>query len=194
MRVLLIIILFLFSNSLAATTFSDTTKSGSDQLGKWWYDAQVGLTFSEYDHAYISLQTTVGYKFHKFIGVGAGLGYQQYYARNVFPLYATVRGYLLENMVSPFYYSDVGYGFASNIDEYSNDELDGGLMYGVGVGTKFKGEVFDIILMLGYKYQKTSRYSPNKTGVIFIDDLQNQTGRWIERKHRSFEFRIGIIF
>jgi len=194
MRVLLVIILFLFSNSLEATTFFDTTKSGSDQADKWWHDAQVGLTFVEYDQAYISLQTTTGYRFHKLIGVGAGLGYQQYYARSVFPLYATVRGYLRENTVSPFYYGDLGYGFATSNGEYSNDEVDGGLMYRVGFGMKFNGEVFDIILMLGYKYQKTSRYSPNNPGVFFLDDLQNQTGQWIERKHRSFEFRIGILF
>ncbi|HRI27938.1 MAG TPA: hypothetical protein PK239_03175 [Chitinophagales bacterium] len=129
---------------------------------------EVGMLVSTgNESAGLVLQTIHGYSVNPYLTMGAGVGLHVYYnlpmsyyyyytnSTKVIPVFANVSGELLPAYrVSPYYYGRVGYGIDATDREAFADSR-GGLMFGVGVGMKVKGNnQLSWILGVGYQFQK----------------------------------------
>lgn len=135
-----------------------------------------------------------GYRFHRLIGVGAGIGFDGY-GDYMVPFFAEVNGILLKKRFSPVYNFQIGHGVPVGGEPEANGEFvnltrEGGMMIYPSIGLRMETRrnvafVFDI----GVKLQnltKTRTYNwgwwvdPN----TYIDDV------W----YRSLTMRFGWSF
>jgi hypothetical protein len=126
------------------------------EAGTLYHELKGGLMFG--DDVYPALHTINGYMLHSQLGVGVGLGMEQYYAVNTAPLYAQVRGYIKNKKVAPYVFADGGYGFAWSRDVLGGQQGDldteGGLYWQAGVGYEIHFRSWALITNIGYKQQR----------------------------------------
>lgn len=122
-----------------------------------WGDLNIGFT----------LQHTSGYRFNRFLGVGLGLGLEQYVNGNSaapvwsIPLYAEVRGHLLDRSFSPFYSVALGYG--QPIGSGNAGSSSGGIYFNPAIGLRFPStKLGHVTLDLGLKLQQLNRRDPQE--------------------------------
>lgn len=112
--------------------------------------------------AAFNLSVINGYRLNQYVTVGVGMAFNAYYQADtyLFPMYADVRGDLLSSWITPFYYANLGYGFRSFGNNFENQQ--GGILYGLGVGVKMRGDSGAAwIFSVGYQQQHTQSTQPD---------------------------------
>ena len=124
-----------------------------------------------------SAQFSAGYHFNRFLGVGLGVGSDSYIdddVRNLFPIFAEVKGFLLDNPVSPYYNIGIGYSLATvtrGSDFINMTDASGGIFINPRIGVRFPSKVKTSFVMdVGYIYQKATFEFDNFQGR-FRDDV-----------------------
>ncbi len=162
------------------------------KIESFYHEIKGGLLFGE-DNVGVSLQTINGYQFSKYLGTGLGIGINKYGNYLTMPVYATIKGYLSDKKVSPFYFGDVGYGFAwktnKNEDQFELNNVTGGLYWQIGLGYQINFYNSSMVFSLGYINQDS------KADYIYyrpwdIDDVEISERRILRR----FAFSVGFLF
>lgn len=158
---------------------------------------ELGLIFDkepeEFDNpsnltnAYFSIQTVNGYRFSKYLNVGAGFGLDYYGDVAALPLYLSIRGELFHSRVTPYYRMDFGKSFAWERDNnfVNYDEVKGGLMYHPGIGMRVNFSGSSLMFNIGYKIQKMK---------IDINQMFGPESIMEKRKMRNITVSTGIVF
>ena len=162
------------------------------KIESYYHEFRGGLLIGE-ENTSVSLHTINGYQFNKYLGTGLGLGINKYGNYITMPVYATVKGYLFDSKVSPFYFGDVGYGFAwktnKNEDMFELDNVQGGLYWQLGLGYQVNFYNSSMVFTLGYINQDS------KADYIYyrpwdIDDVTVSERRILRR----FVLSVGFLF
>ncbi len=155
-----------------ATTFGITQNTTAAEAG--------GLTGFE-------LTAVLGYQHHRWLGFGLGTGIDFYHrsaGEMVVPIFGEVRGYLLEQNVSPYVTLRGGYGIGLSNRDQGIEDARGGWMINPAWGLRLGGRKgMNVVLDIGLKYQKAS----------FV------YGRLSERSdvditYKRLNMRIGFLF
>ncbi len=86
----------------------------------------------------LSLNLVNGYMFNSYLGAGIGIGYEALEDISTFPVYAELKGYIMQRWLSPFYFFRPGYGFLNTAyTSYGNTKEVGGIYWQAGVGYQF---------------------------------------------------------
>lgn len=158
----------------------------------FFHEIRGGLLFGEESTSGL-LHTINGYQFNRYLGAGLGIGVNKYGNYITMPVYASVKGYLFDKKVSPFYYGDVGYGFAwrtnRNDDIFELDNVKGGYYWQLGVGYQVNFYGSSLVLALGYSNQDSTAdyiyYRPWDIDDVVISE---------RRVLRRFALSIGFLF
>ncbi|HQW02186.1 MAG: hypothetical protein IPN60_04010 [Saprospiraceae bacterium] len=131
---------------------------------------------------------SIGHRFNRLLGVGLGVGFESndfWYTRNMVPIYAEARGFLLPQRITPYYALKLGYGIA--LSDPINGTLDakGGVLFCPEFGVRFGGRTVSYYLGLEYKIQNaTWRTTDWWNGGEFTDKVS----------YRRLELRTGLVF
>jgi len=124
----------------------------------FYHEFRTGLLFGE-DQVSFAVHTLNGYQFNQYLGTGLGIGLNTFGDYLTMPIYATVKGYILDRKVSPFYFGDVGYGFAwrnnNNADYYQVSNLKGGYYWQLGMGYQVNFFNSAFVMAIGYTNQNS---------------------------------------
>lgn len=128
---------------------------------KGWYNiTNVGIINGRTErdiHVGLTVNNTTGYLFNRWIGVGLGVGLDNYVpgaGELVYPVFLEVRGYVQPKPYSFFYTLQAGYGFAFPNSDFLVTEAEGGLMYRPAIGYRIPTkDALQILLTLGAKFQ-----------------------------------------
>lgn len=160
----------------------------------FYHELRGGLLFGE-ESVNVSLQNINGYQFNKYLGTGLGLGINQYGNYLTLPVYATVKGYITDRKVSPFYFADIGYGFAwktnKNEDLFELDNVNGGLYWQIGLGYQINFYNSSMVFSLGYINQDS------KAEYVYYRPWDSSTSEfkvWERRILRRMAFSVGFLF
>ena len=134
----------------------------------------------------LSIEMINGISFIPALKLGLGLGYDQYGTTRVIPFFLSLRGDILRQRITPYYFADIGTGSGrDNNEDNWTFETHAGLMYHLGMGIKLYSDAsINIMLGLGYKYQYVKYDYDNPWGGI----------QETERKFKRMSLRIGIGF
>ena len=167
-------------------------KPGKPKL-KYFNNTMVGVLSGKSSEdvepvASLSAETVNGVSIYPFLSAGIGVAYDQYYSTAALPFFITIRGDILSNSFTPFYYIDAGYGSAWDTREtniWEDLEVKGGLMFHTGIGFKmYSDNRINVMIVLGYKYQKTEYRIAEWGGAERVTD----------RTFKRLSFRLGIGF
>ena len=173
--------------------FADRLKKPpSLQLKTFYHEFRGGLLIGE-ENTSGTIHTINGYQFNKYLGTGLGIGLNKFGNYLAVPIYATVKGYLLDRKVSPFYYGDVGYGIAwhnnKNDEIFDLENVTGGLYWQLGLGYQINFYNSAITVALGYVNQQSTAdytyYEWWSTDPIEISE---------SRLLRRLNFSVGFLF
>lgn len=162
------------------------------KVNSFYNEIRGGLMFGE-DALNVALHSINGYQFSKYLGTAVGIGVNKYGNYVTMPLYAQIKGYLSEKKVSPFYFGDIGYGFAwktsKNEDQFELDNLKGGLYWQLGLGYQINFYNSSMTFSLGYVSQDS------KAEYVYyrpwdIDDVEISERRLLRR----VVFSVGFLF
>jgi len=161
------------------------------QTKTFYHELRGGLLFGE-ENVSGSIHTLNGYQFSQHLGTGVGLGLNKFGNYISLPVYATVKGYLKNDKVCPFYFGDVGYGFTwrnnNDVDGYLVENVEGGLYWQLGVGYQLNYPKSAFVCTLGYLQQRS------KADYIYqywaLDGVEVSEKRTIRRVSLS----VGILF
>lgn len=161
------------------------------ELKRFFHDVKLGGLFGD-EYVNVSFQTVNGYQFNKFLGVGLGAGVNNFEYYTTVPVYASVKGFLMDKKISPFYFGDIGYGFAwdrdNNQDVMALENVHGGIYWQVGVGYQINFSSSAMAFYLGYLNQKVGAdYAYYNWGVGNVDVSE-------ERTLRPITFSVGFTF
>ena len=139
--------------------------------------------------SYLSIEMINGIIIYRFLALGAGIAYDRYNTTSVLPLFISIRGDVSDKSFTPFYYVDAGFSTSwdSREDENNWNSLDteGGFTFHTGGGLKmYSGTRINIMIAIGYKYQKVAYNTVMWDGNLRVDD----------RKFNRLSLRIGIGF
>lgn len=182
--------------------FKNSNKVGSDSkeilalqpslnIESFYHEFRGGLLIGE-ENTSFSVQTINGYQFNKYLGTGLGLGVNKYGNYLTLPIYATVKGYLYDNKVSPFYFGDIGYGLAwqsnKNENTFELDNVQGGLYWQLGLGYQINFNKSAMTFTLGYSNQDSkAEYTYYRWDM---DDVTISERRILRR----FAISVGFLF
>lgn len=175
-----------------------TKKSNKEPLtyqfkSKAWYNATHFslLTGSSTDrnNVGIGVHNITGYQFNHWIGIGAGIGLDNYWigvGELVFPVFAETRGFLNEKKESFYYSIAAGYGFAFKNLSLLVTEAEGGWMAHPSIGYKITTkDNLQLLFDVGAKFQKAT----------FQQETPFQGGFEIRRlTYQRITLRIGMAF
>jgi len=125
-------------------------------------------------HIGLSVSNTTGYLFKHWIGVGAGVGIDDYVpgaGEVIYPVFAEVRGYLHPDSYSLFYALRAGYGFALDSDDLLVTNAEGGMMYQPQVGYRIPtSSALQVLVTVGAKFQaaRFERFARNRRGTEIL--------------------------
>ncbi|MCB0653654.1 MAG: hypothetical protein KDC85_20420 [Saprospiraceae bacterium] len=149
-----------------------------------WYNATGFSGFGGRSGSYlkmgIGISTTTGYMFNRMVGIGLGIGKDNYSSRQgegLFPVYGEVRGYLKKKSNTPFYAIKAGYGMAFANEKFGITQAEGGLMLNPSVGYRFGGDkTGNIYFEMGYKFQKQfiEKTSTFNSDITVVDAIYNR--------------------
>lgn len=129
--------------------------------GTIWHSAEFGLDWGKANQwdavsPHIYIETNHAYVINKFIQPGIGAGYQLADNFHIMPLFFSLTGDLYKSRVTPFYFTNVGYGvaWARAQDWRQYDKVQGGLLFHIGGGLKIAGRLNSVYLKSGYRIQK----------------------------------------
>lgn len=158
----------------------------------FYNEVRGGLMFGE-EALNVTVQSINGYQFSKYLGTAIGIGVNKYGNYVTMPFYTQIKGYLSDKKVSPFYFGDIGYGFAwktsKNEDQFELDNLQGGLYWQLGLGYQINFYNSSMTFSLGYVSQDS------KAEYVYyrpwdIDDVEISERRLLRR----VVFSVGFLF
>ncbi len=101
-----------------------------------------------------------GYQHKRLLGYGIGVSADFYHPANnemVFPLFAELRGYILQRSVTPYYTLRAGYGFVFKNEDVGIEGGEGGYMINPAIGWRLSGKKgMNLTLDLGLKFQRAT--------------------------------------
>jgi len=136
------------------------------------------------------LEMVNGYRFHRLLAAGAGIGVNFYQESHLIPLYAELRGELLNQQLTPFYVVQAGYGLPLSgqiKDEQAwgpNAQADGGWMYGAGLGLAVHTAKVSWLFGMGIRLQQNRTHYFDWAGTSISDQLT----------HRRLGLQIGVMY
>ena len=139
--------------------------------------------------SFLSIETIIGIILYRYLAMGVGIGYDRYNTTAVLPIFISVRGDILAGSITPFYFIDAGFSTAWDSMESENNwnslDTDGRFMYHTGMGIKiYSGNRINIMLALGYKYQK----------VVYNTVIWDGSRKVDNRRFNRLSLRLGIGF
>ncbi|MDX1476655.1 MAG: hypothetical protein R3301_03080 [Saprospiraceae bacterium] len=137
----------------------------------------------------ISVTYAIGHRFSRMLGVGVGVGFENFEldeGKHIYPVFAEVRGFFREKKLSPYYAGRIGYGFATGDEELGVAEAKGGFLGNAELGIRFGGsEKVNFYAGIGAHFQKAT---------YRIDWPWNED-RIIDRVwYQRTELKFGIVF
>lgn len=140
------------------------------------------------------MAASVGYQWHRLLGVGLGLGFDNYsvvdnVAARVLPITAEVRGYFRAQPRSLYYHVTAGYGAAFKNEQVGISKATGGLLVHPALGLRMGArEDVNFTLDIGYRFQEVT--------------LQREWNLWwggVERQEQHIWYkrlclRFGVLF
>ncbi len=162
------------------------------KINSFYHEVRGGLLFGD-ENVDVSLQSINGYQFNKYLGTALGAGLNKYGNYMTLPIYAAVKGYLYDRKVTPFYFGDIGYGFAwktnKNDDVFEIDNVNGGFYWQLGLGYQVNFYNSALVFTLGYINQDS------KVDYVYyrpwdIDDVEVSERRILRR----MAFSVGFLF
>jgi len=164
----------------------------SIKIETFYHEIRGSLLFGE-ENIDVGLHSINGYQFNQYLGTGLGLGVNKFGNYLAMPIYANVKGYIYDRKVSPFYFGDIGYGYAWNTNKNENvfevENVKGGLYWQLGLGYQFNFYSSSLILSMGYVNQHS------KADYVYyrpwdLDDVEISESRVLRR----FNLSIGFLF
>jgi hypothetical protein len=127
------------------------------------------------------------YKFGRFLQIGLGIGFDDYDYFQALPITLHYSGELLKSESGPFYFVSGGYAHMWEIESYSNDVIEGGMVFNAGGGYSWKVNKVKISVYLAYKRQELkSNSTPYYAWYSY-----KETTQWTLNRT---EFKVGISF
>jgi len=130
----------------------------------------IGGLFSKSDRTWINetnsatVNVSVGYRFHPWLAVGVGTGFDNYNVHMV-PVFAEIRGDMKKSAITPYYQLALGYGLVSEkSNEFGDLPFSGGWLAHPALGMKFYTRSRTAWLFeFGYRFQRVNRnYTDNR--------------------------------
>lgn len=157
----------------------------------WYQNTSVFLNISFSGGA--GIHHAMGYRFSRLLGVGIGSGIETHdfdAIRNIIPVYAEARGFLLPKKITPYYALKIGYGIALKERFFEGPSgsanAKGGFHFSPEFGVRFGAGDVSYYLGLEYKIQNASYTYPDffGGGAIITDKIS----------YRRLELRTGLLF
>ena len=155
------------------------TAAFSGQTGNEVFDPSLSL---------INFEAGGGFQFNRWLGLGAGIGYNVYdgnRGERIVPLYLEYRMYPVKNNLGPYLHVLGGYGFALKGESLGVVDAQGGYLFHPAIGWRVAaGENFFFTFDLGARWQKAQFTQENQwwlPGRTVRDVLYQRT-----------TFRVGI--
>jgi hypothetical protein len=123
-----------------------------------WYNRSSISALTGESGTGISINHTVSYHLNRLLGIGIGVGIDNYYKEdgyNIFPVYGEVKSFFLKKNETPFASLRVGYTFAGPDEEIGQIEASAGYMVNPALGYRLSGGGFMVDLTVGVKIQKS---------------------------------------
>ncbi len=128
----------------------------------------------------------MGYRFKRQLGIGLGFGIETHdfnQRRNIVPIYAEVRGFMLPKKITPYYALKIGYGFTLR-DRFSGLSSKGGFHFSPELGVRFGAGDVSYYLGVEYKIQNAT----------FSDEFFGGGTSTDKISYRRVELRTGLLF
>lgn len=151
---------------MRTNTFNNN--SGNETGYKGFVDLGYTLGVGDWGVDRVELSTSHGYQFNPYLYVGAGVGVNYYFDAEVvgLPIFAHVRGNILDNSISPYVDFRIGYSPLKDVQ---------GLYMAPSVGCK----IYSFNVSIGYVMQKA------KYTYYYLDGSENCGG---------FSIKVGYEF
>ena len=160
---------------------------------RYFHLSELGIQVGNNDYdanATFTIHTVNGYVFSPHLMAGLGLGYDAYGSVATFPVYAHVRGIIIDRKVSPYYFGSIGRSWAwatDNVSGIDYERTQGGLFVHGGLGYQINLARSAIHFAGGYKLQKTDfAYS--------FEGWQSETEIQEKRTIRRVTITLGYSF
>lgn len=144
--------------------------------------------FSTGPYAALGLTHAVGYRWSRLLSAGGGVGVESYdlgSGNQIVPVFAEMRGFFMNQNISPYYALRAGYGFALRNSESNVSSTRGGRMLGFELGYRFGGtRAMNFFTGVGMHFQNATYVYEWPWEERFTDKV----------RHRRTELRIGVIF
>jgi hypothetical protein len=130
---------------------------------------------------------STGFRFKRTLSAGLGIGYESNDLsnyRDIVPLFAEVRGFLLPKRITPYYALKAGHGFAILNTTYGDIDAKGGIHLAAELGVRFGGRHVHYFAGAEYKIQDASYQSQWWWEGSSTDHIS----------YRRLELRTGILF
>lgn len=180
-------------NLLAEVPYKAKNKYEFKEKGFYnaFYGALNGAQALEGNTVGFELMNTFGYQFHRWIGAGLSLGYNNFEPDNIdgkiIFTSAEVRGYVARKNRSPYYSMNIGYGYPLRDTQQNLDDTKGGWRIHPALGMRLGGSSdANFLFDFGYVLQRAT----------FINDFTVwQPETLTEKKlYKRFTFRVGFVF
>lgn len=159
------------------------------QLNTFYHELRGGLLLGE-ENVSGTIHTINGYQFNQYLGTGLGVGLNRFGNYISLPIYASVKGYIKNQKVSPFYFGDIGYGFAWKTNEEQDgfivDNVQGGLYWQLGAGYQINFYKSALVFTLGYVQQNSKADYTYQYWAV--DGVEVSEKRLLRRINLSFGF------
>ena len=136
----------------------------------------------------VGITHAVGYRFSRPLSVGAGIGAETFdigSGKQMIPVFAEVRGFLMKQNISPYYAVRAGYGFAFMNEEENVTSAKGGRMLSAELGYRFTGDrAFNVFAGVGVHFQKATYTYQWPWSERITDEIS----------HQRTELKVGVIF
>lgn len=156
----------------------------------FYHELRVGMLVGEETSSFTA-QTINGYQLNKYLGAGVGVGLNTYGNYRTIPVYISAKGYLFDKKVSPYYFGDVGYGFAWKTNKNENmfevENMKGGVYWQLGLGYQVNFYNSAIVFTLGYLNQ-LSKIDYTYSGGWDVSEVEVSEKRNLRRVALSIGF------
>lgn len=155
---------------------------------KGWYQNSSGFVNVSYNGG-AGIHHAMGYRFNRLLGIGLGTGIETHdfnSIRNIIPIYAEARGFLIPKRISPYYALKIGYGMALKDDSRGTTKALGGFHFSPEFGVRFGGGDVSYYFGIEYKIQNATFTTDGFDfgGLKFTDKIS----------YRRVELRTGLLF